>query len=66
MKHNILSTTETQLSLGQKTASVSEPRTAVHNKEEMTFPGWNQRGILGMQDLIILLRIRPGGKPLFS
>lgn len=66
MKHNTLPTTEMQLSLGQKTARVSEPRTAVHNKKEMTSPGWNQKRILGMQNLIILVRIRPGGKPLFS
>lgn len=38
---------------------VSDPGTTVCNRKEMTSPRWNQRGALGMQNLIILIRITP-------
>lgn len=45
---------------------VSDPRTTVCNRKEMTSPRCNQRAALGVQNLIILIRVMPGGKSLFS
>lgn len=66
-KVNTLPTTAMQLSMDWMTdSSFQILEQTVCNRKEMTSPKWNQRGALGMQNLIILIRIMPRSKSLFS